>query len=394
MPEVIDFWKVRGAWTQTKSDLGVYDTNNTYSVSTDLWNGESAAYYPTSIRGVAVKPSATRSYEIGTAIHMFKNRLKLDFTYYNKLYYNLTRSAGISNSSGFTSTLINIDEEYVGRGVELTLSGDIIRTRDLKWESSFNWSRDRWYYTKIDPVYSTQKPWVAVGKRWDWYGIYDWERDSQGNLVNYNGYPKQSDYQSVIGYEYPDWIWGWTNTVTYKNFTLSFTLDGRVGGMAHSKTNQAMWNSGAHIDSDNQWRYDEVVNKKTNFVGSGVKVVSGSVDYDSNGKIIHDNRVFAPNDVQVSYESYMKSTNPYIGTVTRQNVFDETFFKLRDLSLSYQMPKSVCDKLHMKGLTLAFVGQNLFVWTKEFRFTDPDSDSDNLSSPSTRYLGFNVKLDF
>lgn len=91
-----------------------------------------------------------------------------------------------------------------------------------------------------------------------------------------------------------------------------------------------MWNSGAHIDSDNQWRYDEVVNKKTNFVGSGVKVVSGSVDYDSNGKIIHDNRVFAPNDVQVSYESYMKSTNPYIGTVTRQNVFDETFFKLRD----------------------------------------------------------------
>lgn len=210
MPEVIDFWKVRGAWTQTKSDLGVYDTNNTYSVSTDLWNGESAAYYPTSIRGVAVKPSATRSYEIGTAIHMFKNRLKLDFTYYNKLYYNLTRSAGISNSSGFTSTLINIDEEYVGRGVELTLSGDIIRTRDLKWESSFNWSRDRWYYTKIDPVYSTQKPWVAVGKRWDWYGIYDWERDSQGNLVNYNGYPKQSDYQSVIGYEYPDWIWGWT----------------------------------------------------------------------------------------------------------------------------------------------------------------------------------------
>lgn len=84
MPKFIDFWKVRGAWTQTKSDLGVYDTNNTYSVSTDLWNGESAAYYPTSIRGVAVKPSATRSYEIGTAVHMFKNRLKVDFTYYNK----------------------------------------------------------------------------------------------------------------------------------------------------------------------------------------------------------------------------------------------------------------------------------------------------------------------
>ena len=54
-----------------------------------------------------LKPPAARSYEIGTAIHMFKNRLHLDFSYYNKLNYNLTRSAAISSSSGFTSTLIN-----------------------------------------------------------------------------------------------------------------------------------------------------------------------------------------------------------------------------------------------------------------------------------------------
>lgn len=394
MPKFIDFWKVRGAWTVTKSDLGVYDTNNTYSVSNDLWNGESAAYYPSSIRGVAVKPSATRSYEVGTAAHFFGNRLKIDFTYYNKLYYNLTRSAGISNASGFGSTLINIDEEYVGKGVELTVSGNIIRTRNWNWESTFNWARDRWYYTKVDPKYSTQKPWVAPGKRWDWYGVYDWERDGLGSIINYGGYPKQSNYQSVKGYEYPDWIWGWSNSISFKDITLSFSFDGRVGGLALSKTNQAMWNSGAHIDSDNKWRYDEVVNHKTNYVGEGVKIVSGKVEYDSNGNITFDNRKFTQNDVQVSYETYIKTFNPSPYTPTSQNVFDETFFKLRDLSISYQMPKSVCEKLHLKGLALALVGQNLLIWTKEFRFTDPDSDSDNLSSPSTRYVGFNVKLDF
>lgn len=394
MPKFIDFWKVRGAWTVTKIDLGVYETNNAYSVSKNLWNDQSAAYYPTSIRGVAVEPSATRSYEVGTAIHLLGNRLKMDFTYYNKLYYNLTRSAGISNASGFSNTLINIGEEYVGKGVELTLSGSIIKSKDWNWESSFNWSRDRWYYTKIDPNYSTQKPWVAPGKRWDWYGIEDWERDPEGNLVHDGGHPKQSEYQSVIGYEYPDWIWGWSNTISYKNISLSFSFDGRVGGMAHSKTDQAMWNSGAHIDSDNQWRYDQVVNGKINYIGKGVKIVSGKVDYDSNGNILNDNRVFAPNDVTVSYETYMKNYNPYIGNPTRQNIFDETFFKLRDLSITYQMPAKVCQKLHMKGLALSLIGQNLLIWTKEFRFTDPDSDSDNLSSPSTRYLGFNVKLDF
>lgn len=394
MPKFIDFWKIRGAWTVTKSDLGVYDTNNTYSVSNNLWNGESAAYYPSSIRGVAVKPSATRSYEIGTAVHFFGNRLKVDFTYYNKLYYNLTRSAGISNASGFSSTLINIDEEYVGKGVELTVSGNIVRTKDWNWETSFNWSRDRWYYTKVDPKYSTQKPWVAPGKRWDWYGVYDWERDKRGRIINYGGYPKQSDYQSVKGYEYPDWIWGWSNSLSYKNVTLSFSFDGRVGGLAHSKTNQGMWNSGAHIDSDNKWRYDEVVNNKVNYIGEGVKIIDGEVKYDSNGKITFDNRKYARNDVQVSYESYIKEMNPSPYTVTSQNVFDQTFFKLRDLSVTYQMPKTVCEKLHVKGLSLAFVGQNLLIWTKKFRFTDPDGDSDNLSSPSTRYLGFNVKLDF
>lgn len=394
LPKIIDFWKVRGAWTVTKSDLGVYDTNNTYSISKDLWNGEKAAYYPSSIRGVAVQPSATRSYEIGTAIHLLGNRLRADFTYYNKQYYNLTRSAGISSASGFGSTLINIDEEYVGRGVELTVSGTVIKSKNWNWESTFNWSRDRWYYTKIDPKYSTQKPWVAKGNRWDWYGVYDWERDSFGNLVNYGGSPKQSEYQSVIGYEYPDWIWGWNNSVSYKNITLSFSFDGRVGGLAHSKTNQAMWNSGSHIDSDNEFRYDEVVNRRKAYIGPGVQILAGKINYDSDGRPNYDNCIFAPNDVMVSYEAYTKNYNPYIGTVTRQNVFNETFFKLRDLSLTYQMPEKLCKTMHMKGLSLSLVGQNLLIWTKEFRFTDPDSDSDNLSSPSTRYLGFNVKLDF
>ncbi|MDE5678551.1 SusC/RagA family TonB-linked outer membrane protein [Phocaeicola sp.] len=394
LPKAIDFWKVRGSWTVTKRDLGVYDTNNTYSISTDLWNGGSAAYYPTSIRGVAVKPSATRSYEIGSSMHFMQNRLRLDLTYYNKLYYNLTRSAGISNASGFSSTLINIDEEYVGKGWEIMISGDILRGKDWNWSSTLNWARDRWYYTKIDPLYSTQKPWVKAGARWDWYAVYDWERDSQGRIINYSGYAKQSDYNKVVGYEYPDWTLGWSNSISYKNFTLSFSIDGRVGGVGHSSTEQAMWNSGVHIDSDNQWRYDEVVNGLTNFVGEGVKIVSGSVDYDSNGNITRDDRVFAPNDVPVSYEAYMKNMNPYIGTVVRQNVYDKTFFKLRDLSLTYQLSETACSKVGLKGAALSFVGQNLLMWTKEFRFADPDAASDNLSSPSIRYVGFNVKLDF
>ena len=393
MPEWLNFWKLRGAWTVTKSDLGIYDTNQAYSVSTNVWDGMNTAVYPEMIRSTTLEPTAARSYEIGTAFNVWDNRLRFDISYYNKLKYNLTREATISGSSGFTKTLVNYDEEQVRRGVEVSLTASLIQTKDWNWEVNANWARDRYFYAKVDPVYSTQKPWVAAGKRWDWYGIYDWERDPQGNIIHENGYPVQSKYQSVMGNEYPDWIWGLSTTLRYKDWTLGISLDGRVGGMAYSRTEQTMWNTGVHPDSDNKRRYDEVVNGKKNYVGQGVKVVSGKVEYDTTGKIVSDTRVFAPNDTQVSYESYIKNYNPWSGGKVYQNVHDCTFLKLRELSLLYTMPKSVCEKIHMKGVTLGLIGQNLLIWMKEFKYADPDVDSDDLNSPSMRYVGFNVKFD-
>ncbi len=396
MPEWIDFWKIRGSWTQTKSDLEVYDTDRSYSISTNLWDSMNGATYPTTMRGTLVEPSATRSYEIGTAIHFLKNRLHFDVAYYNKLYYNLTKEAAISDACGFEYTLINIDEEHVRKGVELTISADILKSKNWDWNATFNWARDRYFYSKIDPVYSTQKDWVKSGERWDWLGYNDWERDPEGNIIHDNGYPIQSQYSSVAGYEKPDWVFGFNNTIRYKNLTLSFTLDGRVGGVAHSVMDQALWMTGAHRDSDTQWRYDEVVDGKTNYIGEGVKVVSGNVEYDSQGHIVSDTRVFAPNDRPVSYEGYMKLYNGAgnVWDAKHQHILDQTFIKLRELSLSYNIPKTICSKIGMKGASVAFVGNNLFLWTKEFKFSDPDKASENLNSPSLRMLGCNIKVNF
>ena len=397
MPKVIDFWKIRGSWTTTKHDMGVYAINDVYSISTDVWDNMSAAYSPTTIRNSLLSPSQTRSYELGTAIHLFGNRLRLDYTYYNTLKFNNTRNAGLSSVSGYSNTQVNMDEEQVRKGMELSISGDIIKNRELTWSAMFNWSRDRYYYHKIDPVYSTQKPWVAEGERWDWVAIYDYQRDPEGNIVHgSNGFPLVNKFTTLKGYSEPDWIWGLSTSVNWKGITLSITIDGRVGGVGYSMTDQAMWNSGAHIDSDNQYRYEEVVNNNKTFIGQGVKVVSGKAEWDANGNVIMDNRVFAPNDKVVSYQDYMMTTNPYASGDNKraQNWFDKTFIKLRDLSISYEIPQSVCQKIGMKGASVGFVGQNLLMWAKEFRFSDPDKVQDALSSPSIRYMGFNVKFDF
>ncbi len=394
---LVDFWKIRGSWTVTKLPPGVYTINQTYNITTNVWDNKLGASYPTTIRSSTIKPETTRSFELGTAFHFWNNRLRFDLAYYQKLRYNIQRSAGVSQASGFSSTLVNIGEEQLRKGVEITLATEIFKTDDFKWTATVNWALDRYYYHKIDPEYSTDRPWVAPGERWDWMGgVRDWQRDSEGNIIHLNGKPQLMKYDRDGFNEFPDWIWGFTNDFKYKNFNLSFTFDGRVGGYAYNMVQQAMWHSGTHPDSDNQWRYDEVVNGKKNYIGEGVKVVSGDVTYDSYGRITEDTRVFAPNDVAISYEEYTRSYQSWAGYSAKkiQNIEKMTFFKLREMTFGYAFPKMVCEKLKINDAHIALVGQNLFLWTKDFEFSDPDASSENLNSPSVRYIGVNLKFNF
>ena len=397
LPKALSFWKLRGSWTTTKHDMSVYAINEYYSISKDVWDQMSGASVSSTLRNSLLSPSQTRSYEIGTAIHVLNNRLRVDYTYYNTLKFNNTRTATLSKPSGYTGTQVNMDEEQMRMGHEITITGDIIKNEDMNWTAQFNWARDRYVYHKIDPQYSTQKPWVAEGERWDWVAIYDYQRDAEGNIIHgSDGLPLVNPFTSVIGYSSPDWTWGLNTTFSWKGLTVNIGIDGSVGGIGYDMISQAMWNSGAHIDSDNMYRYEEVMNGNQTFVGPGVKLVSGEAKWDADGNVLSDNRVFAPNDIVVSYQNYMMKTNPYAsgGNKRRQNYFDKTYIKLRDISISYALPKHICEKLGTKGLSVGFTGQNLLMWSKEFRFSDPEYVSAALSSPSIRYMGFSVRADF
>lgn len=395
LPDFWDFWKIRGSWTMTKKDLGIYAINQVYKITTDVWDDMTAAYAPTELKDAIISPATSRSYEFGSAFHFLDNRLRLDLTYYNNLNYNNSRLARISSTTGYYNTLVNFGEEQVRKGFEVTLFGEIIKGQDLNWNATINWARDRYYYAEIDPVYSTQKKWVDKGKRWDWLSAYDYQKDQAGHIIHgKDGMPLINQYETLQGYTSPDWMFGVSSELTYKNFTLNINIDGKVGGMAHAQIDQAMWNSGSHIDSDNQYRYEEVVNGNKTFVGEGVKVVSGSAEWDADGNIIRDDRVFAPNDKVVSYETYMTRVNPYVGSVRTQNLLDKTFVKLRSLAIGYTFSDVFCHKIGLQKAHVGLVGQNLLMWTKDFKFSDPDVGSESINSPSIRYLGFNIKLNF
>jgi hypothetical protein len=300
----------------------------------------------------------------------------------------------MSAASGYNSTLVNYDEEHLSRGIEITLAADVLKNKNTHWNTAVNWAADRYYYHKVDPLYSAKQPWVQPGKDWHWVASADYERDPEGNIIHYNGIPRKTTFSTLFGSSQPDWIFGWTNTVQYKNFHFALSFDGRVGGLMFNTIERYMMNSGRSIDTDTQWRYDEVVNgNSTPYVGEGVKIISGSVQYDDYGNILDDTRKFAPNDVPVSYESYMRNISDNTMD-TRRFWHEKTFVKLREVAVSYNVPSKLCKHIGAQNASVSLVGQNLLLWTKDFRFSDPDKDEENINSPSIRLVGLNLMLNF
>lgn len=391
--EVLDFWKIRASWTVAKKDLDVYEINRVFDVSTDVWDGMSTATYPTKLRDPNIKPETETSYEIGTDFRFLNGRLYFDYTYFNRLRFDRLIEAKISQGSGSEKIITNTTEELMQKGMEFTVGGKPVVTKDFEWESTLNIAYWHWYYHKLDPVHSSKDPRIMEGEREDKYFMTDWETDHAGNIVHQAGLPVKNKFQTVMGHKDPKCILGWTNKFSYKNLDLSISIDGRIGGLMYSWTEQAMWNSGAHPDSDNRWRYDEVVNGKQSYVGPGVKVVSGSASYDPYGNVLSDNRVFAPNDDAISYQSYTQvyNENPW-DHEARQNIKDASFIKLREVALNYTLPSTIAQKIMMKDVRVGIIGQNLLMWTKEFKFSDPDRGKENLNTPTARYIGFNINL--
>ena len=393
----LDLWKFRGSWTVSKTPPGVYDTNVNYSITNPAWGTTASATMPSWLSESAVNPETASTWEVGTQAWLLKKRLGIDVTYFNKDMYDFLVEGPVSEASGYSSSYVNSKERIARIGWEISLTGVPVRTKDWEWTVTANWSKYARYYTQLDDRYSSKDPWVQVGSRVDAYYLYDYARDPEGNLIFSNGDLQFNPFYSCVGYYDPDWTWGISTTLTWKEWSLGISIDGRVGGLANTMTESYMWSSGSHPDSLTPERAAEAADPGSkHYLGQGVKVVSGSVQYDTYGNVLSDDRVFAPNDVYTTYESYIETLHSGVawgGQGTPADLYSTTFLKLRELSLTYTFPSKLL-KGWAKGASVSFVGQNLAMWAKDFKYSDPDWGSDDFLDPSVRYLGFNVKLTF
>lgn len=392
LPRLIDMWKVRGSWTEDKTPAGIYDNNRTFSTGTS-W-GLPSSSYPSNLLGTSLLPSASRTWEVGTESYLFGQRLHIDIAYFRKYYYDQQIKASISDASGYTSTLINTHETYARKGLEITLDGSPIKHRDFEWHSLINYSFQHRYYVNLDPVYSADNLWTQKSARLDTYVDQPFLRTADGKFINVNGFPAVSDYDAVQGYTEPAFSFGFVNNITFHHFTLGISIDGRVGGSNYVMYDyiwNKMFDSGSNPATDTKWRYDQVVDGLTNYVGPGVMVTGGAVTYDKYGRVTSDTRKYAPNNVAVGYQSYEQYLND--AATYEHGLKNPSFVKLREISIGYDIPQIWLSGTGIKSASLSLTAQNFLMWT-QFPFSDPDVGDENLNAPSMRMVGFNVKVTF
>ncbi|KAA3439932.1 SusC/RagA family TonB-linked outer membrane protein [Rufibacter hautae] len=391
MPTVLSYLKLRGSWSRvSEGRIGLYPYSHLAAYENGVkWNGTPSQYYGNNDLNPEIKPETSDTWEAGLEFNFFKNRLGFDVTYYQARDYNNITNIPVSLSSGYASRLEN-GNVFQRKGLEVIARVTPLKRDDLRWDITANVSQYRRYLKEIFGG-AEELNRLKVGDRTDKIYATVYEKDPQGNIIyNSNGFPRTDPFSRAIGYDEPDWVYGIENAISLKNISLRFLFDGQLGGQIYSTTNQKMWWGGTHPGTVNQFR-DEANAGQATYVGNGVVVVSGEVKYDGQGNIVEDTRQFAPNEKAVSYINYMINTSN--GPASNYHYYKETFLKLREVTLSYQIPSKVLQRLPIRSAAISLVGRNLLLWSK-LPNVDPDTGVDNLQTPSTRSMGVNLDFKF
>lgn len=187
----LDLLKVRASWTQSKVPPSVFFINSVYSPAPSIWNDLSGAISPDVLYDLqSISPESRNTTEVGLQGMFLKNRLTADVAYYSKRNFDKPVKGPLSSTTGYNYKFINTDEETTQKGWEIALTGTPVKTADLQWDLGVNWSTYKEIYTKLDTVYSTQRPWVKEGERVDAYTMRRFQTVPSGE------YAGQRIYQS------------------------------------------------------------------------------------------------------------------------------------------------------------------------------------------------------
>jgi TonB-linked SusC/RagA family outer membrane protein len=375
------FLKVRGSWAMVRADLAPYQYASYYNPSI-IYNGNNSVTYSPVLGNEQLRPQKTAGYELGTNASFFGGKLTVDLTAYRYVDSESIYDQNASLASGFTKYKIN-GNRFNRFGYEAIIGTNQKISSKVEWTSTVNWSLNR---NKLAEIYggADNLGGVKIGDRMDLYMTSNtMQKAPDGQLIiGANGLPIKDTELKTLGHIGADWTASWFNNFRlFKQFNFSFLLEGRVGGIDQANLNQQLWYSGAHPDAVGPDR--EAYARGEAYIAKGVNLVDGK---------------YVPNTYKTTYKDF--SEQYWYRMNGESNVFDLTFLKLREVSIGYDVPKLLLDKLraNIKGVSFSVVGSNLFI-ASAFPLSDPDignggSNGNLLQFPSARNVGFNLNVKF
>ncbi|WDF54676.1 SusC/RagA family TonB-linked outer membrane protein [Mucilaginibacter sp. KACC 22063] len=377
----VDFGKVRLSYAQTSGDPAAYANAVYYGLANSI-NGTPAGTFSSQLPNLFLKPYTLREIEAGLEMKMFGDRLGFDLAVFSRKTKNEIINSTIDWSSGYNNAYIGTGSTQ-NRGVEVEIHGTPVKSGTFSWSPSFNFTYVKNKILQTDPAtesnigFGTYRPLNAnlalvVGLAGPQIMANDYVRNAQGQIIiDANGYPVKGDLKPM-GSTTPKFYGGLNNNFTYKNFNLSFLVDYRFGSKVLSATSYYSVFRG--------------LNKST-LPGRETGVVAAGVHADG-----------TPNTTNVPAELYYQEL---ARRISANNVLNGDFIKLRQVTLGYNLPKSIIARSPFAGVNIAFVGRNLWTIMKKSDNIDPESGFSNdvryagiegTSLPMTRTFGFNLNF--
>ena len=407
--DILSFGKIRASWARVGKDA------DPYSLGYYMWpvatlNGDKYGMGNSWTGGsVNLKPEIQDSYELGLELRFFNGRLGLDYTYYSNETKDQICAPRLAQSTGYIFLTLN-GGSVTNKGMELSITGKPIVTKDFQWEAMLNFSGNRGrlgdFIDGVDVFYVTDAQIGAakagsipnggyfLGLTGNKYKTKVGNDGIERNIIDETTglYQDTQVETNIVGNREPTMIGGFNNSFTYKNFNLSFLLDFRLGGDIYNGTEYYLVTKGLSANTLNRQSVTvEGIGSKSGelmtqtYEADKMYTINGS---QRSGKYM----------IQQYYQNYAKNAYNFIT--------DTNWLRLRSISLSYDFKDLLKRQNVIKGLTATITGTNLFVITN-YKGMDPETcvsgsgtggsgsaGIDYCGVPATAGMSFGVNITF
>ncbi|MEL6483707.1 MAG: outer membrane beta-barrel protein, partial [Bacteroidota bacterium] len=400
-----DYGKLRGSWGRTGNDAQIFSTVNYYNAGRaggdSFLEPGNANEFPLFSRVAferssllannEIVPEETTEFEVGAELRFFSGKLNFDVTYYNKETVDQIIRVELPSTTGFTNRTINAGT-ISNKGWEISANIVPVRTQNFEWNMNVNYTT---FENKVEELVDGIEPILLNGftstssraVAGESYGAIfgtRWLRDENGNqLVDDNGVALVDPESGVVGDPIPDHTIGMRHTFIYKNLSLTSLFDMRIGGEVWCGTCGVLDYFGVSQKTADL--------RESTYIFDGVRQSDGQ-----------------PNTTPVAYYDPEAGVNANrwvrhgFGGVTEDYIFDGSFFKLREVALTYSLPAKFIEKAGLADASLTLAGRNLLLIT-DYPGIDPETNLtgdtngiglDYFNQPFTRSYAMSLKITF